>query len=141
MRVPLAAGKLGPHEVRMIKLSLRPNLASKIRDRVGRGFVKRQHLDRAFATHHLVHALEHLPHAPLADEISDDVRPELELRPPPLDLACLIGREHAHLNQPIGDDGIVELRRGRGRGRIRFSRYAGGQYRLLKLIWRHQSAE
>ena len=84
----------------MIELSLRPNLAHEVGDRIGRRLMKREHLNGALAAHDAVDRLENLPHAALPARIGHDVGTQLELRPTGFDLIGLIGRKNAHLDEP-----------------------------------------
>ena len=93
--VAVLAGVERAHEVLMIELRVRPNLAAEVGDRLGRRAAARQHLHGDDAPHDRVFGLEDLAHAALADRVDHVVGAEIELRAAVAQLLDLPGVELA----------------------------------------------
>ena len=98
---PSWSAYVAAHQVRMIELGLRTNLALESGDRFRRAASLRQHFDRFGAAEQLVLGLEDVAHAALADRVDDAIRAEREFGASFFQLFDLPAIEIASLHQSL----------------------------------------
>jgi len=137
MHIAVLSRVIGADEIRVIELGLRSNLAFEIFNRLVRRLMNRQHFDGTFAAHHIVNRFEDLSHAALADEIRDDIRPQIEFVFPGQHLVGLIRRDNFHFDQLVGQSLISNFRH----SHRPVSTAAHGSRRDVELLLGHQTAQ
>ena len=121
----------------MIQTGQGADFPGEIGDRLGRGFVARQHFHRHDAAGFAVLRLEDLAHAALAERIDDPILIQIELRAAVEQLLGLPGVQHVHFHQPLGE--LLVARRCAGIGFVPL-RPAHGRPSLVELLFIQQPA-